>query len=95
MVEDVDNLVKIVKMEKDIDYIKKEQKQLIVLIKDTHKGLDEKFDKLIESFTERLDDFEKENSSKFASKYVEKGFWWIIATVGAAVTAALMGLILK
>lgn len=93
---------RLTEMEKDIEYIKKEQKDLKIIVKETNSNLDSKFDTLLDKINERFkehEDFEDKRynalSNKFASKYVERGFWAIVSFVFMSVGAALLTLILK
>lgn len=96
-----------VSLEKDIQYIKKESSENKKLILETQKILDEKFDLFIEKLDSKITATEnkflesekqiynqlKEQDKKFASKYVESAFWWLVATVFSLIIAALGSLI--
>ena len=51
-------------------------------IKETQAKMDEKLDKFIESA-----------NTKYASKYVEKAFWWGLATVGTVFIGSMFTLL--
>lgn len=75
------------KMEKDIEHTRESM----------HK-LDEKFDKLILHMDEKFDGFNAKFDNLpnlFASKFVERAFWWIISVVGMLLITALFSLIIK
>lgn len=72
--------VQIAKMERDIEYIKESQKKQ-----------DDKLDKLIMKF----ETFESNLENKFAPKYLEKVFWWVLSTIGIILIGAFLKLIVQ
>ena len=98
--------LKIAKMEKDIEYIKKEQREIKELVKQNHKNLDDRFDSFITAIqnqfiqheareVENIKKMQLEAEDKFSRKYVEKAFWWALATIGTILITALFTLLLK
>lgn len=98
---------RLVSMEKDIQYIKKESSENKDLIIKTQKMLDEKFDSFIDKLDTRIQNTEKKfidseyriyeeiekqekkHEDKYASKYVERAFWWLVSTVFLGVLTAI------
>lgn len=72
--------VQIARMERDIVHIKESQAKQ-----------DEKLDKIVEKF----EHFETHLETRFASKYVEKAFWWFLTTVGSILIGAIMYLVIN
>ena len=94
------------KMEKDIEYIKKEQKETKELMIKSHKELDCKFDKFIGKIHQQFKEHEiremdntkelmNNMDNKYASKYVEKVFWIVLSAIITIIVAAMMYSILK
>lgn len=93
---------RLVAMEKDIHYIKKESSENKKLILQTQKILDEKFDKFIDKIDQttliheqKIQDIVNDSDNKYASKYVEKAFWWVISIVFGAVITGLLLLLFR
>ena len=94
------------KMEKEIEHIGKEQKEMKIMIKQNHLNLDTKFDKFIFEIQSQFKEHEvreventkklvKDMDEKYASKYVEKVFWWSLSVVGTLLLTALVLLVMK
>ena len=56
----------------------------IEFIKESQQKLDKKFD-----------DFIIDVDNRYASKYVEKVFWWLMASIGTIIITSLMYLVLN
>jgi hypothetical protein len=89
--------IEIAKMEKDIQYIKKEQGEIKVYIKESHEQLDKKLDKFIDAMDDRLKDHEcfanekfKNLEKIFAPKWLEKWFWIIVSLIVTMISAILI-----
>jgi flagellar biosynthesis/type III secretory pathway M-ring protein FliF/YscJ len=81
------NVERMVKIEKDIEYIKKdcqEQKEITnsikVTIDSTREHIDQKLDSMMFSINQKFEDTDKSNNEKFASKNVERALIWLTLT---------------
>lgn len=90
--------IKIAKIEKDIDFFRNEQRELVIEIKETNKKLDDRFDKIVDDFRHVIHNHEQVERSNlnelrniYALKWVEKLMWVVLTAIVGILVSLVFG----